>query len=61
MYTTISVQVAQARQRDLIAAAALERRARQARQLVSASQPPASSRSRRAWRLARQLRPQAQH
>jgi hypothetical protein len=60
MYTSISVQVAEARQRDLMAAAARERRARQALQLASASQPPASRRSRRPWHLARLLRPQVQ-
>jgi hypothetical protein len=55
---TITYQVIQEKQRDMIAEANRERRARQAR---SAPAPEAPRRySRRAWQLARSLRTQAQ-
>ena len=60
MYThhSITVQIAQDRRRDMLAAAERARLARQARSLKSTSQPPATSR--RAWRLIRELRPQTE-
>jgi hypothetical protein len=54
----LSVQVAQAKQRDLLAAAERERRARQLERPATEARPSASRRT-RAWVL-RQLRPQVQ-
>lgn len=54
----ISFQVAKAKQRDMLAAADLERLARQARP-ARATKPTGSRKIRRTW-LVRQLRPQAQ-
>ena len=62
MYThySMSVQAAKDRQRQLMAEAERERRARQLRHPAPAFQPPATHRSRRAWKLAQLLRAQAQ-
>lgn len=54
----LSAQVAQSKQRDMLAKAERERRARQVERSVPAAQPTVSRRT-RAW-LLRQLRPQAQ-
>jgi len=54
----LTVQVAQAKQRDMLAEADRERRARQVQRPAPASQPSASRRTRSS--LLRQLRPQAQ-
>jgi hypothetical protein len=61
MYThhSVSSEVARDRQRDMMAAARRELRARQASP-APAAQGPAQDRSRRAWRLVPRLRPQAQ-
>lgn len=59
MYQSISVQVAQARHSDMVAGAARERQAREARKLAPAGQPPAR-RGSRPWQLVLHLRPQAQ-
>jgi hypothetical protein len=53
---TIAYQLSQAKQRDMMAEANCERRAREAR---TASAPQAPNR-RRTWQLARSLRTQAQ-
>ena len=60
MYThySINFEVAQDRRREMLAEAERARLARHARCLAHASQPPQSRR--RAWRLLRQLVPQAQ-
>jgi hypothetical protein len=60
MYTNFSYELAAAKQRDMLAQGAKERRARQARQLATAPPPSASRRSPRASRLVQLLRPQAQ-
>jgi hypothetical protein len=56
---TIAYQASQQRQRDMIAEASRERRAREAR-LAAESEAPLRRSSRRVWQLARSLRPQAQ-
>jgi hypothetical protein len=54
----LSVQVAQAKQRDMLAAAERERRARQIERPATESRPSATRRT-GAW-VMRQLRPQVQ-
>jgi len=56
---TIAYQVSQQKQRDMIAEANRERRAREAR-LATESEAPRHRSGRRAWQLARALRTQAQ-
>lgn len=56
---SIALQVAKARQRDMMAAAEHERRARSARP-AAVPVPATGHRSRRSWRLVPQLRTQAQ-
>jgi hypothetical protein len=56
---TVTYQVSQEKQRDMLAEADRERRARQAR-LAPASESPRRRAGRRAWQLARSLRTQAQ-
>jgi hypothetical protein len=60
MYTNVSLEMAMAKRRDLMAQAAKDRLGRQARHLVPASEPAASRRSRRNRQLMHLLRPQAQ-
>jgi hypothetical protein len=56
---SIAYQVSQEKQRDMIADADRERRARQARQ-APGPEAPRHRYSRRTWQLARSLRTQAQ-
>jgi hypothetical protein len=56
---TITYQISEQKQRDMITAANRERRARQAR-LAPESAAPRHRSARRAWQLARSLRTQAQ-
>jgi hypothetical protein len=56
---TIAYQVSQAKQRDMMAEANRERRAREAR-ATPASDAPRRRYRRRTWQLARSLRTQAQ-
>jgi hypothetical protein len=56
---TIAYQLSQAKQRDMMAEANCERRAREAR-TASAPQAPNRRYRRRTWQLARSLRTQAQ-
>jgi hypothetical protein len=60
MYThhSITLQVAEDRRRDMLAAAERARLARQARTVARARQPRSSRRG--VWQLVWQLRPQAQ-
>jgi hypothetical protein len=60
MYTTLTLDVAKAKQHDLLVQAEQHNLARQARKSAPASQPSATRKSQRAWRLALPLRPQAQ-
>ena len=56
---TIAYELSQQKQRDMIAAANRERRAREARS-AQAPDAPRHRYSRRTWQLARSLRTQAQ-
>jgi hypothetical protein len=56
---SISYQVAQERQRDMLAEGQRERRARQSRPTAT-PQAPRGRDNRRVWQLGHQLRPQAQ-
>jgi hypothetical protein len=60
MYTNMTLDVAKAKQHDLIVQAERHNLARQARKSAPAQQPSATRPSRRTWRIALPLRPQAQ-
>jgi hypothetical protein len=60
MYTNMTLDVAKAKQHDLLVQAERHNLARQARRSAPASQPSSTRTSRRAWQLALPLRPQTQ-
>lgn len=62
MYTnhTMMFELAQAKQRDLLAQAETHRRAQQARQMAGASRQSVGRRSRHVWQLVLLRRAQAQ-